>query len=560
MTSIQLRDYQREAVAAVEAAETRGVRRPLVVLPTGTGKTVVFAEIIRRRGGRALVIAHREELIAQACDKLRMIMPDLEIGVVKAERDDHRHQVVVASIQTLAHERRLRRLVDPDAPFATIVIDEAHHAAAWTYREAIAVLGGFALDGGPLVVGVTATPERGDRVGLAPVFEEIVYQRDILDMIKAGYLCDLQAVRIMLEVNLDRVEVRGGDFVDADLGDALKEAHAPEHVVEAYRRYADGRKALLFTPTVQLAGEMAEAFSAAGIPAGVVSAETPAAERAATLTALRVGDLRVVANCAVLTEGYDEPTIDCLILARPTKSRPLYVQMIGRGTRRALGKADCLVMDLVGNSERHDLMTVADLFGIDPERLNGRRVTAALAERQQGHITRLDGELVAEEVDLFAGRDLHWSVGQDVYVLSGGGRRQVVIRQEERGWSVMVISPDGTKRIAEGLDLGYAQGMAEDVVRRWRAEHLVRPDAPWRSRPASEKQLITLQKLGCPYRPGLTMSEASDLLNTAFAKAALAPATAKQRWKLRTLGIHVPKDLTKREASELIARRTRGAP
>src|SRR2546430_6961486 len=275
------------------------VRRALVALPAGTGKTVGVSELIRRRGGRALVIARREELIEQARDKLLMVSPDLQVGVVKAERDEIDAPVVVASIQTLARERRMQRLLGRDLslsllpvePFATVVVDEAHHAAARSYREAIAQLGGFDVDGGPLVVGVTATPERGDRLGLDAVFEEIVYRRDLLEMIRDGYLCDLRAVRVHVELNLDGLKVRAGDFGDEELGRALIESEAPEHALAAYQQHAAGRKTLVFTPTVEVARLMAETFAAAGWPSRWVSGETPREERAETLAAFRSGEI-----------------------------------------------------------------------------------------------------------------------------------------------------------------------------------------------------------------------------------------------------------------------------
>jgi ATP-dependent helicase IRC3 len=574
--TVQLRDYQVEAVEAVESAAQRGVRRPLVALPTGTGKTVVFSELIRRRGRRAIVIAHREELIEQARDKLRMVSPGLEVGVVKAERDEHQARVVVASIQTLAREHRMDRVLGrgaqlslaPVDPFLTVVVDEAHHAAARTYRQAIAQLGGYDLERGPLVVGVTATPERGDQVGLDAVFEEIVYQRELLEMIRAGYLCDLRAVRVQVEMDLDQLKVRGGDFGDEELGRALIESAAPEHALDAYRAHAAGRKTLVFTPSVELARLMARTFAGAGIAARWVAGETPQEERAAILAAFRTGEVQVLANCMVLTEGYDEPSVECLIMARPTKSYSLYVQMVGRGTRRSPGKSDCLVIDLLGNSRRHRLMTIATLAGLPPELLDGQTVTRALAERERPEEEPEEapgGRLVGEEADLFAESELSWAPGDGFYVLSGGDHGQVVIRQEpEETWSVTVLPRRGTpQQLAAGLDAGYAQGVAEDWVRQVRAERLTDRSADWRGMPASERQVEALRRRGIVVREDLTRGEASEMLDVALASSALAPATPGQRWKLRQMGIAVPAGMTKREASTLIdrgLRRGSGAP
>src|SRR5437879_6481153 len=175
------RPYQHEAVAALLAAAARGVQRPLLVLPTGTGKTIIFALLVQRHGGRALILAHRDELIQQAVDKLHVVDPTLPLGVVQAEQDRHDASIVIASVQTLSRRTRLTRLV-PD--FQTIVIDEAHHAPAPTYRRILEYCRASRPDG-PLVVGVTATPERGDRHALRQVFEHIVYQQTLLEMMQA---------------------------------------------------------------------------------------------------------------------------------------------------------------------------------------------------------------------------------------------------------------------------------------------------------------------------------------------------------------------------------------
>ncbi len=203
------RPYQHEAVAALLAAAARGVQRPLLVLPTGTGKTIIFALLVQRRGGRSLILAHRDELIQQAVDKLHLVDPTLPLGVVQAEHDELTAPTVVASVQTLSRRPRLVRLV-PD--FHTIVIDEAHHAPAPTYRRILAYCRAWHPEG-PLVVGVTATPERGDRQSLRPVFDRIVYQKTLLEMMQAGYLVDLRAMQVLLQANFDALRTQRGDFV-----------------------------------------------------------------------------------------------------------------------------------------------------------------------------------------------------------------------------------------------------------------------------------------------------------------------------------------------------------
>ena len=298
--NITLRQYQGDAIKAVEQAESRGIRRQLAVLPTGTGKTIMLAEVIRRRSGRALVLAHRDELIGQAVAKIRLVHPRADIGVVKAARDETGAQVVVACRQTLSRPHRLARLI-PDL-LTTVVVDEAHHATANSYRRILEHCGSF-RDDGPLTLGVTATPERADGTPLGDVWQEIVYRGDLLEMIQNGYLADLRAIRIHLETDLDRVHTRAGDLKVDELDDALRQANAPEHAVAAYREHAAGRTALVFTASVLAAHEMAEAFSAAGVTAEPLSGETDPEQRRAMLRRFHAGSTRVITNCAVLTEG-----------------------------------------------------------------------------------------------------------------------------------------------------------------------------------------------------------------------------------------------------------------
>ena len=516
MSRIQLRPYQEAALKAIEAAVQRGVRRPLLQLPTGTGKTIIFAEHIRALGGRALVLAHRDELIGQALDKLRMVDPSLEVGIVKGSRDDHSRQVTVASIQTLSRENRLARL-EPN--YETIVVDEAHHAPADTYRRVLHRLGAFKSDG-PLLLGVTATAERHDDVALGDVFEEIVYTADLLDLINQGYLCDLRAIRVHVTANLDKVHVRGGDLVASELDNELLAANTPSHVAEAYREYANGRKALCFTATIKMAHEMAAALNATGVPSEALDGGTPMGERHAILARLRAGETRVVANCAVLTEGFDEPSVDCIILARPTKSRPLYIQMVGRGTRTHPTKKDCLVLDVVADT-RHSLQSFGTLIG-EGEIDDGVSLTEAVARLQKDDDPAPEGRLVASPVTLFEQRNFRWVASTTTrYVLTlPNGIVLLDTTTDTRRWDVTyVCRTRERKSLGTDLDLGYAQGVAEDFARQSGAGLLVRPDAPWRRQPATDKQLMALRKWRVPIRPGLTRGDASDMLAAAVGRA-----------------------------------------
>jgi superfamily II DNA or RNA helicase len=512
---INLRPYQTEAIDAIESAVSRGIQRPLVALPTGTGKTVLFAELIKRRKGRSLVLAHRDELLRQAGDKIENLMPGADIGYVKAEEDDHNKPIVIASVQTLSRQNRLDRLWND---YETIVVDEAHHAAAETYQRIIKHLSGFEKEG-PIVLGVTATPGRGDKIGLDCVFEEIVYQKTILDMIKAQYLVTLRAIQVKLAVDFNRLHTSRGDFVDSEVEKMLVEANAPEQILEAFTEHAKDRKAILFTPTVKLAHEIAARFVEAGYSAEALDGTTPIDERRALLKRLNTGATQIVCNCGVLTEGFDEPSVDCIVVARPTQSRTLYVQMIGRGTRTWFNKKDCLILDLVGASSRHDLQTAAALFGVPSDALTKKTLTEYLAEKEAAEIEaqRLQGELVSQEVDLFQRSDLHWLRSIEGRFVLSATDGQLIVREDTRGWTVEHKGKGFCNTLIQHLSLEYALGFAEDEAREMGAEALVNKNAKWRKLPISEKQIETLTKFKIAIDPKMTKGEASDLISLAIA-------------------------------------------
>jgi hypothetical protein len=233
---------------------------------------------------------------------------------------------------------------------------------------------------------------------------------------------------------------------------------------------------------------------------------------------LHAGETKVVCNCAVLTEGFDEPSIDCIVIARPTKSKPLYIQMVGRGTRTYPGKQNCLVLDVVGVTKRHSIMTASEIFDLD---LRSRSVKEAVKyEEQRARVLAeqgtegIAGELVAQHVDLFGCRRLRWVQARTgVWVLSLGNGFVRLTPSEGDVWSVHCLDTDGQARLLRsGLPLGYAQGVAEDFARNHGAGRLLNPDARWRSEPASDKQINYLKRKHCPVSLDLTKGQASDLI------------------------------------------------
>jgi superfamily II DNA or RNA helicase len=538
--ALTLRPYQQEAIAAVKSAVERGLQRPLLVLPTGTGKTACFAALIAERGGSALVLAHRDELLRQAAEKITIADPTLALGVgfVAAHRDDVQAPVVVASVQTLARPNRLARLPQR---FDTVVVDEAHHATARSYRRILQHLSPT-----PLILGVTATPTRTDGKQLGDVWQEIVYQRGVAEMIRAGYLADVRGVRVGLEeMNLDAVEQSGGDF-DADaLGQALEHASAPLHVLAAYREHASGRKTLVFAPTVMLAHRMAAVFRGAGIRAEALDGKTPRDERHRILQRLHSGETQVVANVGVLTEGVDVPSVDCIVMSSPTNSQVRYSQVVGRGLRPFPGKEDCLVIDVVGVTERLDLQTLPRLFNLNKMPVADVTVTEAL-EREQlereeierrralerekaeeraaaaGHEKPSDGELRSRPVSMLAARRraarrLRWLRHRECWLVSLGSTGTLALVPDGSRWRVLRLQGSKHDQLASGVDLGYAHGIAEDYVRAAGAEALAAPYARWRANPMNGAQANLLRRLGITAPEGATKGEASDLITIARA-------------------------------------------
>lgn len=357
-----LRDYQLEAVGAVEK-EFNECRGTLVILPTGAGKTQVACELIRRNSGRCLFLAHRDELIQQASKRIEQFTgtwPDIEQSSIKADRTGYNH--VVASIQTLSRKKRLERF-DPDE-FDLIVIDEVHHATATTYRRIIDYFNGK-------ILGITATPDRLDKASLGQVVDSVAYRYIINDAISDGWLCNV-VTRIVRVSSMDfsGVRIRAGDLDQSELDKIMALEENLHAVAKPTVECAGDRKTIVFTTSVAHAERLAEIIDryAGKKSAFVVHGETPKESRRKLLNEFHRGEWQFFVNVQIATEGYDEPGVSCISVARPTKSRALYSQMIGRGLRGGRqcpvdGKQDCLILDFTGNSGKHDLASAVDALG-----------------------------------------------------------------------------------------------------------------------------------------------------------------------------------------------------
>jgi superfamily II DNA or RNA helicase len=400
METRMLRPYQREAIAAVLAGRRGGVRRMLVCLPTGAGKTVIFSELAQLARRQVLVLAHREELLAQARDKLERALGGAHIVAIErgSERAASDAKVVVCSIRSL-HEARLANVIR-GRDFGLIVYDECHHAAAEDNLRVLRQLGVFDEHWTGTLLGFTATTARGDGKGLDTVFERIVYTRTLPELIDDGYLAPLAGFRVSTAADLTRLSGSGLDFREDELAEAVDIEERNAIVARSIQELARDRRTIAFCVTVNHAKNLSHSLNALGVPAGIVHGAMSSDVRAQALADFRAGRTQVLANVAVLTEGFDDPGVSCSAMARPTRSEGLYAQCVGRGTRLHPGKKNCLILDFVDVSEL-SLCSLPSLFGLPKELdLRGGDVSEARRIWQQITFDRPGFELEAGALTL----------------------------------------------------------------------------------------------------------------------------------------------------------------
>jgi superfamily II DNA or RNA helicase len=482
--NIQLRPYQQAAREAVEHQWSGGVERTLLVLPTGCGKTVVFAKIVEdrvRAGDRVLILAHRGELLEQAADKLEHAV-GLRCATEKADQSclGSWYRVVVGSVQTLMREKRLRQF-SPDY-FNTIIIDEAHHAVSSSYTI---ILDYFT---GAKVLGVTATPDRGDMQNLGKIFHSLAYEYTLPKAIKEGYLCPIQAMTIPLQVDLTSVSMSAGDFAAGDLGTALEPYL--DQIAQEMVRHCSERKTVVFLPLVKTSQKFRDILNAHGFQAAEVNGSS--SDRGKVLSDFAAGRYNVLCNSMLLTEGWDCPSVDCVVVLRPTKVRSLYSQMVGRGTRLCPGKENLLLLDFLWHTERHELCHPASLICKSEE--VARRVTADL-EETAGCPTDLEkAEQTASE--------------------------EVIAQREEALAKKLAEMRKRKKRLVDPLQFELSI-QAEDL-----AGYI--PSFGWEIAPPSEKQKQTLERWGIDPDEIGNAGKASKLLDKLHKRQVEGLSTPKQ--------------------------------
>lgn len=449
---MELRPYQQEAKEAVFEQWDNGIRKTLLVLPTGCGKTIVFAKITEdcvRKGERVLILAHRGELLDQAADKLKKTT-GLNSAVEKAESSclGSWFRVVVGSVQTLMREKRLGQF--PEDYFNTIIIDEAHHCISDSYQK---VLKHFP---DAHVLGVTATPDRGDMRNLGQYFESLAYEYTLPKAIKEGYLTPIKALTIPLKIDMSGVSVQAGDFKASDIGTALDPYL--EGIAQEMQKYCADKKTVVFLPLVKTSQKFRDVLNNYGFQAAEVNGDSQ--DRAEILADFESGKYNVLCNSMLLTEGWDCPSVDCVVVLRPTKVRSLYCQMVGRGTRLSPGKEHLLLLDFLWHTERHELCHPASLI-CDNEEV-AQKMTENLKEAAGCPVDIEEAEKTASE--------------------------DVVAQREEALAKQLAEMKRRKKKLVDPLQFEMSI-QAEDL-----SGYV--PAFGWEMGPPSDKQKATLEKLG----------------------------------------------------------------
>ncbi len=396
LIKIKLRPYQQEARSSIQKEWQEGKKRTLLVLPTGCGKTIVFSKVIEdrvRMGERVLVLAHRGELLDQASDKLEK-STGLKTAVEKAEKTSlgSFFRVVVGSIQSMQREKRLSQF--PPNYFDTIIIDEAHHCISDGYQR---VLSHFEDSN---VLGVTATPDRGDMRNLGTYFESLAYEYTLPAAIKEGFLTPIKALTIPLKLDLTAVKQQAGDFSSRDLGTALDPYLY--QIADEMVKHCANRKTVVFLPLVKTSKKFRDILNERGFRAGEVNGDSK--DRVEVLEDFENDKYNVLCNSMLLTEGWDCPSVDCIVVLRPTKVRSLYSQMVGRGTRLHEGKEELLLLDFLWHTERHELCHPAHLIATSDE--VAKKMTENIEDAgEQGLALDLEEAEVQAEKDVIAERE-----------------------------------------------------------------------------------------------------------------------------------------------------------
>ncbi len=546
---MKLRGYQQEAVEAVIAARNRGVRRMVLALPTGAGKTVVFSELIRLARHDVLVLAHRDELLVQAKEKIEAALQrcndtrrvEIEGGSSRASK---RAAVIVASIRSL-HEGRIGKVL-AGRNIRLVIYDECHHAVAEANRQVLESMGVFDPQWPGTLVGVTATTRRADGRGLGEIFQEIVAERSLKEMIADGYLRPLRGIRIETKVSLQQVPQLGDDFELEALEEAVDVETRNQLVARSIMELCRDRRTIAFCVGVRHAENLCAALNHLGLRSGIVCGEMPKIDRVRTLRMFREGKLSVITNVGVLTEGFDDPGVSAVAMVRPTRSESMYLQCVGRGMRLDKSAADCIVLDFVDLSHL-DLITTATLDAGKssemPEREEGEGVPGIIPGPEgDGEEAPATLEEIMERLSLFDPLTMiglkeaaaistnAWlslgARGMMLHFVNHAGRLQrFECKPTSRGGAQIYIEQ---KKLARFSTMEAAITAVDEELPNYGDPRSAQPDAPWRMHPisASLKRAVDALK---PPRIARTVGEAIAHLALALGNDSPTSSSKKGR-------------------------------
>lgn len=559
---ITLRPYQTAARDAARSHWQANNRAALIVLPTGTGKTEVIlatleAELYAGTLRRAVILAHRQELIYQPRDRAAKNWPNLPpLGVVMADENEADAKIIVATIQTLSANGRLANILR-HGPITHLVIDEAHHTTASTYRAMIETL--TAANPNLRILGVTATPKRTDKEGLAAIYgKQPVYRLTLKEAIKAGALCPFRAIGVELPVSAKSVRIIGSngdsDYDQEEMGAVMDAANARELIVETWRREASDRPTMIFTSSVDQAHHLAADFRRAGYAFQAVDGETPKAERQRIIEDYQAGRLHGIINCQVFTEGFDAPHTSCIGMAKPTRSDLVYLQCAGRGLRTHPAKTDLLLLDFAPQDAR-DMVMAGDLIGKpkaekkaeDQAEKKGVILGCFALDREGNGIDGDPDDVKMRLLDLLSSSPLRWTYGENVatvplslehmaaVVMPQPARVQAAQTMKQQGkwkpeWDAMFdrlgnYQAVGLEKSNGGfrlLDLGVCADWdsAQDVVEMWAHKVAVdlfsRKDRRWRSAEPKPGQVRMASQLRLDIK-GMNRGQVSQAIGHALA-------------------------------------------
>lgn len=572
---LNLRSYQKECLESILENANKGITRQVAVLATGLGKTVIFSHlipIIKSRGKKILVLCHREELIYQAKDKIELVTPSLNIGIEQASKEcSLSEDVIIASVPTLGRKgsNRITKF-NPDA-FGLIIQDECHHATSKSFKrvyEYFGALKGKNWNGNKILLGFTATPHRADHIGLDTIFDKIVYNYPLRKGIENGFLVNIRAFTAQTATDISKVKIRAGDFAGRELEEAINTEERNKLIVETYKELTPDTKALVFAVDVQHTKDLCAYFQSAEVVSKYVIGETEKEERKNIIQEFKEGKFKVLVNCGCFTEGFDEPSIETILMARPTKSSVLFQQMIGRGLRVTEIKKFVNVIDFVDNTGKNKIVTLPSLFGCEAtlKGTKGRLITEIidLVDKMKEvnpdyDVSQIEDwsdedriEKVIKEIDIFALAEIarevkehslySWEKWEDKFKLDFPPNKEgfkiklelvpdMLNQYETRKKVYKKVIPgrkngfSGWQKVSENIELrsvNLEEGFknSDNLVTNNFREYvpLFSQRGNWRKDPPTEKQCALLRKFNVPLSERLTKGDCAVLISKAIGK------------------------------------------